>query len=303
MFNGYIYLVTNTVNGKQYVGQTTTTIPKRWKQHVYESNLGRHQYGLYLAIRKYGAESFTVTEICAIKAASRDEMRVALNAAEIEFIKLYGTYENGYNQTLGGGSTEHLTIKVARYDADGKLCKVYESMLDTVKDGFTKTSVSQACSGKLRMHKGYFWRVVDDVVPERIEPNLSTDKRPEINIAMYNGEGCLIGTAKTLLEVRLKLGVPLTTAIVKSRGSIGGYRFLEYVDEPPLLFEKQSKVQTVAKAVAQYALDGTFIAEHKSLRAAGISVGGQGNNIALVCNGAAKVAYGYRWKFIEKGNE
>lgn len=35
----FIYLITNNVNGKQYVGQTTKTIEERWKRHCWQSTL------------------------------------------------------------------------------------------------------------------------------------------------------------------------------------------------------------------------------------------------------------------------
>ena len=31
----YIYLITNKINGKQYVGQTIRTIEERWKGHIF----------------------------------------------------------------------------------------------------------------------------------------------------------------------------------------------------------------------------------------------------------------------------
>lgn len=37
---GYIYLVTNTVTGKKYIGQTRASIAQRWRQHVSAAKKG-----------------------------------------------------------------------------------------------------------------------------------------------------------------------------------------------------------------------------------------------------------------------
>ena len=44
---GYIYLIENDVNNKKYVGLTTQTIDKRWKQHLNASKY--KNYKLYYA--------------------------------------------------------------------------------------------------------------------------------------------------------------------------------------------------------------------------------------------------------------
>lgn len=89
---GYIYCVTNTLNGKQYVGQTTQSVSDRWKQHC--------AYGtaLHKAIKKYGTENFQIT----VLAETNNDF---LNPLEAWFVfELQSVAPNGYNLTTGGES-------------------------------------------------------------------------------------------------------------------------------------------------------------------------------------------------------
>ena len=55
-----IYKITNKTNNKIYIGQSTN-IEKRWGEHkrnAFNSNTHTYHYPLYLAIRKYGLDSF-----------------------------------------------------------------------------------------------------------------------------------------------------------------------------------------------------------------------------------------------------
>ena len=58
---GKIYLITNNINGKRYVGQTIQKISWRWTQHLKASKISNRP--LYRAIRKYGSENFNVIEL------------------------------------------------------------------------------------------------------------------------------------------------------------------------------------------------------------------------------------------------
>jgi group I intron endonuclease len=93
-----IYLITNKVNGKIYVGQTRKTIEKRWRGHVLAARAGASLH-LYNAIRKYGPDNFEVQEIAS--AVSLDE----LNQLEMDYIKKLRAANRrvGYNMTMGGG--------------------------------------------------------------------------------------------------------------------------------------------------------------------------------------------------------
>lgn len=87
---GYVYLITNLFNGKKYVGITTRTIKDRFSEHCKaDSAIGK-------AIRKYGEDLFLINVID--EAVDKDE----LFHLEMEYISKYDSFNNGYNQTLGG---------------------------------------------------------------------------------------------------------------------------------------------------------------------------------------------------------
>lgn len=54
-----IYLITNKINDKRYVGLTTQTMEERWKQHKYDALHGNN-YPIHKAMRKYGIENFRI---------------------------------------------------------------------------------------------------------------------------------------------------------------------------------------------------------------------------------------------------
>ncbi len=94
----YIYLITNTVNGKQYVGKTERTVTVRWSEHCADSQRAPHLAPLlYRAMRKYGTEVFTVATL-----EDGCQNRQQLDACECFWIAELHTAEGGYNLTLGG---------------------------------------------------------------------------------------------------------------------------------------------------------------------------------------------------------
>jgi group I intron endonuclease len=89
----YIYCVTNTINGKRYVGKTTKTIEERLKRHQtdakQESKTGRVTY-FHNALLKYGIDSFRVQ---LIEETAEPDEREKYWIAE---------YQPEYNLTNGG---------------------------------------------------------------------------------------------------------------------------------------------------------------------------------------------------------
>lgn len=93
---GIVYVATNSVTAKQYVGITTCKLAHRWRQHVKASERGS-KLPLHLALAKYGEAAF------ALKVAASCENQNDLHATEIRLIAELGTFgRRGYNCTLGG---------------------------------------------------------------------------------------------------------------------------------------------------------------------------------------------------------
>jgi group I intron endonuclease len=96
---GIIYKITNKVDGKSYIGQTTRALARRWGGHKRAAKKGG-TYRLHRAINKYGPDAFTVEVIA-------ESWQPFLDALEIFFIRLYNTRSQwGYNLTDGGGGNK-----------------------------------------------------------------------------------------------------------------------------------------------------------------------------------------------------
>lgn len=128
---GIIYCATNKINGKRYIGQTTSTLNRRWRAHCRPNGGCKSFSG---AIQKYGKDSF---EVVAIDSAQTLE---ELNEKELFYIASFGTANQGvgYNIRPGGNSS--------------KQAESSKKLMSDAKRGFkmpedTKSKISLALKG------------------------------------------------------------------------------------------------------------------------------------------------------------
>lgn len=121
---GYIYLITNLINSKKYVGKTTSTIDERWQEHCRDSRKERcEKRPLYDAFNKYGIENFKIEELECVNADNKLEER------EIYWINELETYgHNGYNATKGG---------------DGKILYDHNEIIELYNLGYSTTKIAK----------------------------------------------------------------------------------------------------------------------------------------------------------------
>lgn len=127
---GSIYCITNLINNKKYIGQTSELyLSKRWCQHKINARNGVSNY-LYNAIRKYGEDNF--------------QFKVLIHKIPIDKLSFYETLwieklntkaPNGYNLTNGGeGTRGHIPWNKGIPRSQETVEKIKSHITDEVKE-------------------------------------------------------------------------------------------------------------------------------------------------------------------------
>src|SRR5208337_989979 len=101
-----VYILTNLINNKKYVGQSAINIQKRIKRHRCNYKRLRNQ-PINMAIQKHGWKNFSVY----IYECSEED----LDWLEIDLIKILNTLApSGYNLEAGGNHNKHISEETKR---------------------------------------------------------------------------------------------------------------------------------------------------------------------------------------------
>lgn len=129
-------MITNTQNGKRYIGKTSKQISTRFAGHLYSANRGCETY-FYNAIRKHGAKAFVVS---LVEEVSKEDLSVK----EIFYI---ANIKPEYNTTKGGDGTS--LIYKTHFITDGIVQRRVPIHLP-IQEGFVK-GVKPETKTKLRL--------------------------------------------------------------------------------------------------------------------------------------------------------
>jgi group I intron endonuclease len=145
----YLYRITNTVNGKIYIGQTINP-GSRWYSHKKEANRENPRMVIARAIKKYGSSGF-LFELIACCHNQGDA-----NETEAKLVRQYDSQnsEKGYNIAPGGMNapkSEEWKRKVSEKLMGHKVSR-------ETRDKVSKGNTGKKRSDEFKKNVGNFWR-------------------------------------------------------------------------------------------------------------------------------------------------
>lgn len=144
---GYIYKISNSINDKVYIGQTTKTINERFKEHLRNcSQKSKKSIHLYLAMNKYGKDKFYIEQIDFAK----DQKE--LDEKECYWIKFYDSINCGYNMIDGGIGFNSMNSDIVKnkHDSIMRTEKVRKSISSTMSQLRNSVGFSEEHKQKIK---------------------------------------------------------------------------------------------------------------------------------------------------------
>ena len=281
---GFIYLITNDINDKKYVGLTSGTVQARWNKHCRNAKLGI-DYAIYRAMRAYGIKHFAISTI-------EEELDFQkLCEREQYWIQFYDTYNNGYNETLGGEGNRKYTPDTiyVLWDSGLTVGRIAEYV------GCTRSTVYTI----LQLYGEY------SLEESLLRRNSTLKKKP----VQFDINGKYIATFNSEEEACLAVGA--------STGSVGlccnsdkhctvkGYIWLwednkELIDNVVADLRSSRRRSTPdMQAVAQLDANGNIIAIFENAKSAAIAFGKtRDTHIGECCRGRRNTCFGFSWRFL-----
>ena len=257
----HIYKVTNTINGKIYIGQTIRPINTRWYFHIYDAMNCNDDYYLHKAIRKYGADNFTIEEV---EECSQSD----LNSREIYWIEYFDSFHNGYNLTIGGSGNKTIDTK--------RVYKLWD-------DGLSVLQIAE----KMGNARSAIFLILSDYENfSAFEGNKrGSHQKP---VLMCDRNGNVLKKFDSIIDAQRKTGLThIGECCRKNRKTDGGYVWkFEQEEHCPNTFtsRKRNSVRCIETGT-------TYDSANYAERLLGIS------HISDCCRGKRGTAGGFTWEF------
>lgn len=316
---GIIYKITNLINGKIYIGQTTSGFERRYSskgkgiERVYKRHKMFKEYGhpynkhLLDAIDKYGLNNFEVDEEFDV-AYSRDE----LNKKEMYWIEKYNSYKNGYNNNVGGeGNNGYKGLekennpasrKIVQLDLDGNFIKYWECMTYVQDElGILISDICSVCNNQKKSASGYMWMYFEDYNKNKdnIKPYY-LQAYPKTKVVQLSLDGKYIETFDSVgiaSDCTNSQSSDIYSCILGNKKTCNNYLWIKESDYDinKSYFKEYSR--SSSKEILMFDLKGNLINEFKSLSEASKVTGFWRYNITKNINEEKNPIIDFKFKY------
>lgn len=293
-----VYITTNKINNKIYVGVHQTENPDIFDGYLgcgaYANKPSSYNKGkthLHNAILKYGTSAF-YRQTLRVFDNLEDALDLEAWIVNDAFVKRTDTY----NMTLGGQVPPILSKTIYQFDLKGNLIKTWDSIKDITNYYKINKDRIAMCIKDKRSFNNFFWSDKENI---NIKEFRLSDRG---YVYQYNKDGKLLNIFKNASEAALKLDITRNAIsnAVFNRILCSGYYFLRPDEDINiLLYDRSNKILANTTKVYRYLKDGTFDKEYKSIKEASLDTPKtcHGNIICAIKNN--KTSGGFRWSYIK----
>lgn len=314
-----IYMIRNKLNGKVYIGQTID-IDNRWMQHRSRLKCENHENKhLQSAYNLYGQDAF---EYILLEECNKFE----LDEREKFYIEFYDSYDNGYNQDIGGkgckgykhSEEEILKMRkvqnpktVLQLDMELNIINEWISCSHAGKTLKLSSRGIKACCERVNRQKtigGYYWIYKDEYENNTVDWDyyLNINKSNPKRVVQFDLHMNFIKIWDSAYKAQTLGGYAMSeiSAVCNHRKRthkgfiwrfIDEYTKEEYLSDCNTDFTKRSAVCT--KEILRYDLNGSLIDEYKSMTDVVNKTGFSRSSIQACLYGKQKTSHNSIWKY------
>lgn len=293
-----VYLTTNTVNNKIYIGVHGTENPEVFDGYIgnsiniFEPNpeLKHPKLPFHRAVKKYGYSAFRRITLKVF-----DTMQDALDLEAWLVTEDFINRPDTYNAIKGGGLPPRFDKIVYQYNLKGKFIKKWDSLTKAAQYYNTSGETIGIAANYKRISFDSLWSFTKEDVLNLQDYNITIQKKC---VYMYDTTKAYIKTVPSMSACARELNTYLAKIqrAIKSGNPVNGYYISLFKNDKYVFYEDNHiPIPRKSRKVGQYTMDGSLVRIFNTVREARKEF----PNVGKVLRGQATHCHNFIFKYEE----